>query len=391
MKRFASQYIITNSGPPLKRGVITVDDNGVIITVQDTEGVLKEEHSTEFHNGIIIPGFINCHCHLELSHLKNNISKGNGLGGFIEQVRGTRELNKKDISSAISIADNLMYNEGVALCADVCNTSDSFDIKKDSKIKYFNLLEVFGLDPEKAVRRFDELIKVAQKAKELDLQYSLVPHSAYSMSLTLFRLLKNESSDNKVTSIHFMESAGENSFLTSHTGSLMSSYERSGLLPPSLETASSHTDVVLNEITNSGNLILVHNTFADRNSIRCVKKRENLYWCLCPNSNLYIENRVPPLNLLLEEDCDIVIGTDSLASNTQLSMLDELKTLQSAFPEISIPELIKWATFNGARALCEEKQFGSIETGKNPGLLLLQNVDLINMKLLPESFVTRLI
>jgi aminodeoxyfutalosine deaminase len=391
MKRFASQYIITNSGPLLKRGIITADDSGVIIAVEDTEGNLKEEHSTEFHNGIIIPGFVNCHCHLELSHLKNCISKGTGLGGFIEQVRGTRELNNEDISSAISSADNLMYKEGVVLCADICNTSDSFNIKKESKIKYINLLEVFGLDPEKAIKRFDEIIRVAEKAEELDLIHFLVPHSAYSMSLSLFRLLRNKSLHNRVTSIHFMESAGENTFLSSHTGSLLSSYERSGLLPPRLETALSHTDIVISEISNSGNLILVHNTFADRDSVRSVQKRENLYWCLCPNSNLYIENKVPPLSLFQDEDCDIVIGTDSLASNSQLSVLEELKTLQSAFPDTSIQDLIKWATINGARALCEEAQFGSIETGKKPGLLLLQNVDLINMKLLPDSFVTRLI
>jgi cytosine/adenosine deaminase-related metal-dependent hydrolase len=122
-----------------------------------------------------------------------------------------------------------------------------------------------------------------------------------------------------------------------------------------------------------------------------VKRRERLFWCLCPNSNVYIENRIPPLNLLLEEDCDIVIGTDSLSSNSQLSILEELKTLQLAFPDTSIPDLIKWATFNGARALGEGQYYGSIEAGKKPGLLLLQNVDLINMKLLPESYVTRLI
>jgi cytosine/adenosine deaminase-related metal-dependent hydrolase len=391
MKRFASQYIITNSGPPLKRGVITTDDEGTIISIEDTEGDLREIHSTEFHNGIIIPGFVNCHCHLELSHMKDYTLKGKGLGGFIEYVRGKRELNKEDISSAISAADKYMYKEGVDLCADVCNTSDSFYIKRESRIKYINLLEVFGLDPEKAGRRFNEITKVAQKAREMDLQYSLVPHSAYSMSTTLFRLLRNESLNNKITSIHFMESAGENTFLNYHTGPLMSSYKRSGLLPPSLETASSHTDVILNEITNSGNLILIHNTFADRNTIRMVKKRERLFWCLCPNSNVYIENRIPPLNLLLEEDCELVIGTDSLASNSNLSILDELKTLQFEFSDLSIEDLVSWATINGARALCEEQQFGSIETGKRPGLLLLQNVDLKNMKLLSDSYVTRLI
>jgi cytosine/adenosine deaminase-related metal-dependent hydrolase len=225
----------------------------------------------------------------------------------------------------------------------------------------------------------------------MDLPFSLVPHSAYSMSLTLFRLLRNETLNNRITSIHFMETDGEETFLKNQTGSLMTSYQRSGLIPPGLETAKSHAEVVLNEVTKSGNLILVHNTFADINTIRLVMERGNLFWCLCPNSNLYIENRIPPLNLLIEEGCEIVIGTDSLASNNNLSILEELKTLQFNFPDTPVEDLLYWATLNGAKALGEEKRFGSIETGKKPGLLLLENVDLQNMKLLPESFVTRLI
>ncbi len=391
MKRFAAQYIITNSGPPLKRAVITTEDDGTIVSIENTSGHLKEIHSTEFYNGIIIPGFVNCHSHLELSHMKDYSSKGKGLGDFIEQIRSTRDYNKESVYSSTSSADNYMYKEGIVLCADVCNTSDSFNIKKQSRIRYINLLEVFGLDPEKAGRRMDDIIKVAETAKEMDLPYSLVPHSAYSMSLTLFRLLRNESLNNKITSIHFMESAGEEAFLKNQTGSLMSSYKRSGLIPSKLEIPGSHTDVVLNEITKSGNLILIHNTFVDRKTIRMVKERENLFWCLCPNSNIYIENQIPPLNLLMEEGCEIVIGTDSLASNINLSILDELKTLQFNFPEIPIEDLVFWATINGAKALGEEEQYGSIEPGKKPGLLLLQNVDLQNMKLLHDSFVTRLI
>jgi Cytosine deaminase and related metal-dependent hydrolases len=237
----------------------------------------------------------------------------------------------------------------------------------------------------------EDITNVAGTAKEMDLQFSLVPHSAYSMSLTLFRLLKNESLNNKVTSVHFMETAGEEIFLSNQTGPLMSSYKRSGLMPPRLETAKNHVDVILNEITKSGNLILVHNTFADRKTIRMIKERGNLFWCLCPNSNIYIENQIPQLNLLIEEGCEIVIGTDSLASNTTLSILEELKTLQFNFPDILIEDLVLWATMNGAKALGEEERFGSIEAGKRPGLLVLENVDLQNMKLLPESFVTRLI
>ncbi len=390
MKRFAAQYIITNSGPLLKRSVVTTEDDGTIIRIENKEGDLIEEHSTEFYNGIIIPGFVNCHCHLELSHMKGSVPKGLGLGGFIEHVINSRE-NKKEFSYSASSADNYMFKEGIVLCADICNTSDTFNLKKESGIAYLNLLEVFGQDPDVAVRRMDEINTLAEKAKSMDLVFSLVPHAVYSMSLTLLKLLKRKSSGNKVTSIHFMETEGEQTFLSQNGSPRMSANTGSELVPPGLGPGQYHSDIILNEITRSGNLILVHNTFADQNTIRAIQQRKNVFWCICPNSNIYIENKIPPVNMLIEEGVEIVIGTDSLASNAGLSILEELKTIQLNFPLIPLENLILWATMNGAKALDEETRFGKIEPGKKPGLLVLQNVDLQNMKLLPESYVTRLI
>jgi cytosine/adenosine deaminase-related metal-dependent hydrolase len=391
MKRFSAQYIITNSGPLLKRGLVTTDDDGTIQSVEDTGGSLEEKESLEYHNGIIIPGFVNCHCHLELSHMRGCIAQGRGLGSFIDQIRNSRESSIENIIGSACSADVDMYREGIVLCADICNSSLTFKIKKESRISYISLLEVFGIDPDKAAQRINDIVKVADTAVDMDLPFSIVPHSAYSMSLSLLRLLRNKTENNKITSIHFMETAREKDFLENHTGPLMTFYENSGLIPDRLETVASHSDAVLNEITMAGNLILVHNLFTDINTIRKINARKNLYWCLCPNSNIYIEKEIPPLDLLIEERCEIVIGTDSLASNKVLNILEEIKTLQLNFPSVSIEELVLWATLNGARALGEEEKFGKIETGKKPGLLLLQNVDLNNMKLLPESFVTRLI
>jgi cytosine/adenosine deaminase-related metal-dependent hydrolase len=225
MKYISAQYVLTNNGDPLKRAVIITEDDGTIISIEETKGALREKHTTEFYNGILIPGFINCHCHL---------------------------------------------------------------------------LEVFSPGPAKAFSRMDE-------------------------------------------------------------------------------------------ITRSGNLILVHNTFTDLATLRKIRERERLFWCLCPNSSMFTEKNIPVVKMLLEEDCTIVIGTDSQASNNDLSILEELKTLQLHFPDLTLTDLVSWATINGAKALGEETLFGKIEPGKKPGLLLLQDVDLFNMKLLPESFVTRLI
>jgi cytosine/adenosine deaminase-related metal-dependent hydrolase len=390
MKRFSAQYIFTNSGPALKRGIVTIDDDGTVTGIEDTGGELEEKHSVEFHNGIIIPGFVNCHCHLELSHMKGAIRGGEGLISFIEEVRNTRSAGAESIMSAALKADRDMYTSGVNLCADICNTSFTFTVKKDSQVKYINLLEVFGIDSLKAEKRIDEIVRVAATAAEMDLPFSYVPHSVYSLSLTLFRLLREKTAANIVTSIHFMESPAEAELIENHSGPLMESYRRSGLITSDFETVKSHAHAILNEVTANGNLILVHNTFTDRETIKKIRKRKNLYWCLCPGSNLYIEKQIPPVDLLIEEACRITTGTDSLASNGRLDILEELKTLQSHFPNLKLDELILWATRNGAEALGMEETYGIIATGKKPGLLLLQNADLQNMKLTPESFVTRL-
>ena len=391
MKRFSAQYIFTNSGQPLKRGIVTTDDEGVILSVEDTGGLHSEQHSVEFHNGIIIPGFVNCHCHLELSHMKGTSERGTGLSNFIFRVRSKRDSGAEDLINHCEKADNEMFTGGIVLCADISNTSTSLEIKRRSPIRYINLLEVFGIDPSKAQKRIDEIKQVAAACSNNNLPYYIVPHALYSTSLPLLRLIKELGIHNKVTSVHFMESESEKEFLNSFSGPLADSYRKSGLMPAFPETVASHSEAVINEITTSGNLILVHNTYADSETIERVSQRANTYCCLCPGSNLFIENKLPPVNMLKESGCDIVMGTDSLASGDNLSILGELKILQEAFPLLALEELIMWATFNGARALSETGNFGSIEPGKKPGLLLLRDTDLINRKLLPQSTVTRLI
>lgn len=391
MRRFAAQYLITSAGPVLKRAVVTTDDDGRIIAVEDYPDELDQQHSVEYHNGIIVPGFVNCHCHLELSHMKGKIPQRQGLAGFIERIRTTRNSSPEIIEKAASAEDKAMFRNGTALCADICNNTSTFGIKARSSIRYINLIEVFGVNPGKASRRMAEALLVAEEAKKLNIPFAITPHSAYSVSLPLFRLLAEITAGNKLFSLHFLETSVEKQFMEAHSGPLMEAYERSGLMGPDREFASTHEEVVLELIPQNGNLILVHNTYADKQIVDTLKKRKNLFWCLCPYSNLYIEGDLPPAGLLMKEGCTVVIGTDSLASNTRLEMLEELKLLQRSFPDISLTNLIQWATLNGAKALHQEKEYGSIEPGKKPGLLLIENADLMNFRLTEESTVTRLI
>jgi cytosine/adenosine deaminase-related metal-dependent hydrolase len=125
--------------------------------------------------------------------------------------------------------------------------------------------------------------------------------------------------------------------------------------------------------------ILVHNSFTSAEDIQAVHAAmDNAFWCLCPNANQYIEQTMPPVELLRSEKANIVIGTDSYASNWSLNVLDELKTIQQHYPEIPLEEMLGWATINGARALQMDKHLGSFEIGKKPGVVLIKGVDALN-------------
>jgi len=99
------------------------------------------------------------------------------------------------------------------------------------------------------------------------------------------------------------------------------------------------------------------------------------YFCLCVNANKYIENALPPIEMFRKNKCAIVLGTDSLASNWSLNILDEINTIRKSFPLIPLEETLQWATMNGARALNIDDQFGGFERGKRPGVVLINEGD----------------
>ena len=136
-------------------------------------------------------------------------------------------------------------------------------------------------------------------------------------------------------------------------------------------TKSSSLRSYLNKLEKAANVILVHNTFTKQEDIAYANTRPSTFFCLCINANQYIENALPPIELLRSNHCTIVLGTDSLASNWSLNIMDEIKTIQKHFPFLLLEELLKWATINGARALQMDKELGSFEKGKKPGIVLV--------------------
>lgn len=396
MRWIAAPYLFPCNQPPVKNGILKCTDDGVILEIIKNEAI-AEKANLEYYNGFLVPGFVNAHCHLELSHLQNKTQKGSGIGDFIGQVNKLRTESAEVIRSGIEKADRFMWLNGISVVGDISNSMDTCQVKKNSKIYYHTFVEAFGFLNSRAERAFENAQNVYNEFWSYDLSAGIVPHSPYSVSSPLMeKICNNARLTNSILSVHNQESEGENQFFKDKSGPIANHLKTNLGIDisewnPGFDNP---IETILKQIPVENRLLLVHNTFISKQDIHVLKNKRNMqdtFFVLCPNSNLYIENKVPPIQLFREENLNICIGTDSLASNVSLSVLDELKTIQGHYPELNVEELFSWGCINGAKALNADKRFGSFETGKQPGVNLITGVDLQNLKLTEKSTIKRLI
>ena len=396
MRKISAHLILDGRGKCYSKGIVTIDEDGTILDIQDTGGMLEEAAGVEFYSGILVPGFINTHCHLELSHLKGAFPEGAGFISFLKMVVERRADDQAKIALAAETADLRMQKNGIVAVGDISNGTSAFEVKANSKINYFTFLETLGFTPARAEKAFEWAQSCAQIAGKVGLKSSIVPHAPYSVSAPLFQAIAIEALRSGLPiSIHSQECREEDELYESGQGG-MAAHLRDNLAVDTsffLPTGRNALRSTLEFLPIVNHLLLVHNLFTeqeDLNYIRGVRPLDNTWFVLCPCSNLYIQNRLPDVELFRRNGLQLCLGTDSLASNHQLSMLAELKILQDAFPLVSLGELIRWATLNGSNALAISDKFGSLEVGKQPGINLLTGADLEHQKILPGTSVKKL-
>jgi len=389
MRSYKADYVFPVNAKPIKNGIVTVDEFGKIISVSDQQ----PQHNAapiKHLSGIICPGFVNTHCHLELSHLKGKIDKGGGLVSFIKDVQKHRNTEPAKMLDAAIAADSEMYENGIVAVGDISNTNLSIPVKEKSKLYYHSFIETFGFLPANA----DEVFKRAQALlREFKpLSCSITPHAPYSVSKELFKLIKKHCENGRnLISIHNQECEDENKLYRYKSGGFIDLYAGFGIdITHFKPQARNSLQSIISLLTNKQQILLVHNTCTNLKDIYFLKRFDRkINWCFCPNANLYIENMLPKVELFIDQGFNITLGTDSLASNDSLSILDEMHCLQQKFPDLNTPRLIEWATLNGAKYLGISDEKGTLEPGKTPGLNLITGLDGLNFT--PETKVKRLL
>jgi len=375
--RISAKWLFPISGAPIENGAIEVSPQGEIISVGEAEA------GDEILDGILVPGFVNAHCHIELSHLVGLFKQGTGMDGFIKQINELRcAVDKEGRIEALTAQMEQLYAQGVSAMADISNGNESFDAKASSPLYTRTYLELFGTEPEDAEQILAGAIELQKEAKALGLDAAPTPHSCYTMSQELNRMAAAEGLKSGFISYHNQESDQENDMIRYGKGELWEDYNSRGttMLPvmgvSALEYFISNLSKARSLPVEDGRVLLVHNVDTDPMSIEAALKAfTQCYWAICPLSNIFIHRALPNIDMLREHNLNICIGTDSLSSNTLLSMVDEIRCLQEHFPHLQLDEILKWATLNGAAAIGKEDIYGSFEIGKRPGVVLIENTD----------------
>lgn len=388
---YKADLIITNDGPPITNGIVEVNEVGVIVSVFQDD-TFKDY---KFVKGILIPGLVNAHCHLELSHLENKITpRHNGMAGFIDQIFSGRD--KTDIlecTNAMLLQDKKMFDEGIVAVGDISNSTVSIEVKKNSRIHYHTFVEVMGMSAASAQSRFDNGVSLVNQFVQNNLtNVSLALHAPYSISKKLLQLVSEHLKNNSASSIHINESNDELLFCKSKSGPLKEVFEKYKLPVNDFDNISDESVLIdcVQQLNNASPFILVHNVKTTQAEIELANQMNaNLYWCLCVHANKYITNETPDLTYYTNDSLNAVIGTDSLASNHQLSVWEELKTISQLNNQIPFEQLIKWATINGAQALSMQNKIGKIKPGYAPGLVQVLNVNVNAPVITEDSFTKR--
>jgi cytosine/adenosine deaminase-related metal-dependent hydrolase len=280
-----------------------------------------------------------------------------------------------------------MWHDGVSAMADISNDSSSFEVKKAHRMYTRTFLEVFGSEPEMCEGVMTDVTALKAEADAVGIDAAPTPHSCYTMSPQLLSASAAAGLAEGYLSYHSQESQEEEDLLLTGSGAMYENRKRSGMSTPPV-TGESSLKYFIDRLAAAKpapydeHILLVHNVCLQQGDIDAAKAvMNNVYWAICPLSNIFIHNALPPVELMRSNSLNITVGTDSLSSNDDLDMVKELFCIHDNFNTVPMNEILTWACLNGAKFLAKEEVLGTLSPGKRPGIVIVENVD-------PNGFFT---
>lgn len=348
-----ASWVVPGEGPPLRRGRVAVRQGRIVWVGPAEDGGAPSGRVLDLGPGVLLPGLVNAHCHLELSLWAGRLD---GSAGFVDWVRrlvAAREgADPSALGRSAGEAIRALVETGTAAVGDVSNTLAHLELLAQADLEAVVFHELIGWDPAGAERILAaaeaRLARLPPDLPERGVRVRLAAHAPHSVSPALFRALASREGP---ASVHLAESPVESRFLADGDAEWDAFLAERGVggvafTPPGTSPVR-YLDGL--DLLRPG-LLAVHCVQVDDQDIRLLASHD-VWAVLCPRSNLALQAGLPPLPAMIRAGVRLALGTDSLASVDSLDLLQDAAALARAFPEVPASLLVRMATAGGAAAL----------------------------------------
>ncbi len=358
---YTASLLYPGEGPPVRNGWICVEGEWITATgcAADFPPDVPAEAVRRWDDGVLMPGLVNLHCHLELTGLHEMLAPGRLFPEWVGELRTTTSgFTSADYREAARQGVRLLTAGGCTTVLDVGNTGEALSALIDSPLRAFACVELLGLDPASAAARHRTATDIAGHYEAAATGHDgsarfhpgIAPHAAYSLSPALLRrAIDHQRARGLPVTIHAAESREEAELFARGTGPLA---DFCRAIHPDAPHHRDTTPVRWLEAEGllPDGLILVHGNTLDAADMDILARRGATV-VHCPSSHAFFGHPRFPYEELRARGVNVALGTDSLASGDSLSMLEQMRLFAESHPDVPREEIVALATINGARAL----------------------------------------
>ncbi len=356
----AARWIYPVSGPPISDGIITIAGER-IVAVEPRAGRNAETH---LGDAAILPGFVNAHTHLDLSGLRGKCPPGADFTAWLRQViahRRSMSLQRIEADVRAGLAESLRH--GTTLLGDISGDGGSWDVLANAPLRAVVFREMLGLPEARASGAWERLDRwLESRIPTPTCRPGVSPHAPYSVRSSLFFAA---STRGVPVAVHLAETAAEQELLVLRRGAFVPFLHDLNVWAP--DGLAEDTQHVLNLLNGLAPTLLIHCNYLEPSA----SIPPNCTIIYCPRTHTAFGHAPHPFRSFLARGIRVALGTDSLASNPDLSILAELRHLHQRYPDVPGDVLLRMATLSGAEALGWADETGSLEAGKFADLIVV--------------------
>lgn len=398
MQIFAASYLFPISSPPIDGGAIAIED-GRIVGVGPLAELLAAHNAPvrEFPGCVIMPGLVNAHTHLELTHFPSwkirkdiDYAPRTYVDWVIQVIKIRRNLSSQEVELSVREGIRISLESGTTAIGEILSDRGLASLYAAAPFSGRLFFEALGQDPVQCPILLERIEESLEAFLCGNLLPGLSPHAPHTLSPPFLQDIKHLADKRSLPiAIHLAESKEEAAFFHDTSGKIAELlypfvHWETYLPSPRRTTPTAYLDDlgVLDRGTAAVHCVQINAADAE------ILKKHGVSVVLCPRSNEKLDVGKAPAYLLKKAGIPLALGTDSLASNDSLSMWDEMRFLRREFPGVFTPaEVLAMATLEGARALHVESDTGSLEKGKRGDFLVVKPTALVSPEHLPEALI----